>query len=415
MRPLVAELLEFSLRPSEAKKKRLWADHQALKPVESPPVCVYYDGIPDQQWNLMLDSFQCKTPAGRFMEFDLQKRIWMAKNVPDDNIVWPSIAVNAVAKKKADWGVKVKWHRTAEDDGLGARKAESPFKEGIEVGRLQFSDQEIDAEATALLAEEFRELCLDKLAVFVKYPTLGASPFDLAVELRGAEELLFDCVDAPEKVKELMEYLTSAFEAHHKAREQKGHLNFFSPDGKYGQFGWRVHSYYPGASYIPGKPRLRDEWFYVSAQTSSGLGPEMYAEFVHPYNCRLAKLMTNKTVYYHGCETLDQKLDILATLPNLRRQHVSPWSSVKTAVEKFKGSVVLEIHSHPGKVFFGFSKEDMKTEIKGLVEQAEGVPFDLNLSDIHTVNGNPKLLAIWTEAAKEVLSKSKNILLKRKV
>ena len=95
-------------------------------------------------------------------------------------------------------------------------------------------------------------------------------------------------------------------------------------------------------------------------------------------------------------------MDVLSTLPNLRRFHVSPWSSVEAAREKFQGRVVLEVHAHPGRVFFGYSPEDMKEEVERLILAAEGVPLDLNLSDIHSVNGDPRLLIQWAEAAQEV-------------
>jgi hypothetical protein len=44
----------------------------------------------------------------------------------------------------------------------------------------------------------------------------------------------------------------------------------------------------------------------------------------------------------------------------------------------------------------------MKQEIQRLVSAAEGVPLDMNLSDIHSVNGDPRLLTRWAEAAQEV-------------
>mgnify|MGYP001596756429 FL=1 len=150
------------------------------------------------------------------------------------------------------------------------------------------------------------------------------------------------------------------------------------------------------------KPRLVDEWPYVTAQTASGLGPDQYAEFVHPYNSRIAALYTHKTVYYHGCECLDQKLPIISILPNLRRHHVSPWSSVKMAANHYRGAVNLEVHAHPGKVFFGNTREDMRAELQRLVADAAGHPMNLNLSDIHSVNGNPATLRIWTEEAQKV-------------
>ncbi|MEI6846364.1 MAG: hypothetical protein WCK36_04875, partial [Candidatus Firestonebacteria bacterium] len=128
----------------------------------------------------------------------------------------------------------------------------------------------------------------------------------------------------------------------------------------------------------------------------------MYAEFVHPYNEKLAALFTEKTVYYHGCEPLDRKASAIKTLSNLRRFHISPWSDIKTIREATGDAFVYEVHDHPGKVFFGMSKDDMKGSIKKLVEAAQGSIFDLNLSDIHNLNGNPLCLRDWAEAAQEV-------------
>ena len=57
-------------------------------------------------------------------------------------------------------------------------------------------------------------------------------------------------------------------------------------------------------------PALADEWAYVSAQSAAGFGPAMFDRFVHRFNRRLAEMFTNDTVYYHGCERLDHKLEI---------------------------------------------------------------------------------------------------------
>ena len=148
-------------------------------------------------------------------------------------------------------------------------------------------------------------------------------------------------------------------------------------------------------------PSLADEWAYVSAQTASGLGPDLYERLVQPSSERLAAPFARRTVYYHGCECLDAKAPIIARLPNLRRFHVSPWSSVAAAVRTFGSSVVLEVHAHPGEVFFGASRADMRRSLERLVAEAEGAAIDLNLSDIHSVNGRPGLLGVWAEEARE--------------
>lgn len=407
LKPLVEETAELAAEPRMEARKRMWADHQALRRTEKIPVCVWFEYIPEPQWEAMLGPgyLQSAAPLARLIEGELRKRCWMARNVPDDHIVWPSVTVPAVLRREVGWGVD--FHMSgaggADDDPLQARRMVPAFPEAIQVERLAFSDLEVDGEATGRAREEALELVDGRLAVQVSYPDLGHSPFDLAVRMRGLEAFMYDVVDAPELVEALMEAITGAFQRHHSNRERRGWLNVHpSADGRYHRVGFRVHCAYPAPDAAAGQPRLCDEWAYVSAQTAAGLGPEMFARFVQPFNARLAAAFTNETVYYHGCECLDRKLDSLATLPHLRRFHVSPWSSVARAAEKLRGSVVLEVHAHPGRVLFGASRSEMKAELAALLSQAGGAPLDLNLSDIHSVNGNPATLAVWAGAAQEL-------------
>ena len=407
LKPLVEELLKFALLPVQTTKKELWGLHQTLMHAPKIPVCVYYEGIPSTQWELMLGKNFLKTvsPLAREIEFDLRKRLWMVKNVPDDHIVWPMITIRALISRQAEWGVPLKWVGTDEGDTNPehAKKIEPPFKDGIEVEKIKFTNLDIANRETAKLVNQATELLDGKLSVFVYYENLGFSPFDRAVEFRGLETLLYDVVDAPEKVKELMSVITESMLLHHKNREEKGWINAYSPDNKFLAVPMRVHAAPIRKDFDQRKLRLSDEWAYVSAQTSSGLGPDMYAEFVQPYNEKFAELFTRKSVYYHGCEPLDQKASIIKNLSNLRRFHISPWSDIKAIREETEDAFVYEIHDHPGKVFFGMNKEDMKKSIKKLVDDAKGSIFDLNISDIHNLNGNPMLLRDWAEAAQEVV------------
>jgi len=321
---------------------------------------------------LARDRERLKPLADRLLELALdsrqeeKKRLWMAENVADDHILWPTVLLPALVRREVDWGVyfEMLGSRAGADDPLEAKRMVPAFPQHIEAERVRFTDQQIDEEATQKRLEQARELLGDRLRVWVRYPDLSYAPFDLAVRMRGLESLLLDTVDNPGGVHALMEAVTAALAGHHRTREARAWINCFpDPEGRWSEVGFRVHCAYLEPGPRTGFPRLADEWAYVSAQTSSGLGPEMFAEFVHPYNCRLASLFHRDTVYYHGCECLDQKLEILAALPHLRRFHVSPWSSVAAAA---------------------------------------GAPLDLNLSDIHSLNGRPELLRLWAEQAQEV-------------
>jgi hypothetical protein len=380
---------------------------------------------------------RCVDPLARSIERDLRRRLYVAEHVPDDHIVWPAVFVSARVSRPVSWGVPLERRRPAE--ALGAFAFKPPLADGIDLNRVKFTDQVIDAGGTLLDVEQAMDLTGGMLAVHTYFGHLGYNPFDLLVEMRGLEQVMMDAADRPAELAALMDVITAGYQRHHQARERHEQINqHTSADGRYRMWGFRVHCYHAdsgnplplGEGGPKGRGRvdsdagmathphpllhgtlsqgervkagLADEWAYVSAQTSSGFGPVQFAELVHPYNCRLAGYFTNQTVYYHGCETLDRKLDVLATLPNLRRLHVSPWSSVAAAVGKFRGRAVLEVHAHPGKVFFGGTADSIRAELRELIAQAEGVPIDLNLSDIHSVNNEPETLALWARIAQEL-------------
>jgi hypothetical protein len=371
-------------------------------PADKIPITVNYEGIPEPQWDAMLgrDSLKCADPFARAIELSLRQRVWAAEHIGDDQIVWPLVKVPAVVSRPFDWGVPLQWR----DSGavLGAKGIIAPFSDRIDVSRVRFTDAVVDDDATRARADAVRSLLGAALDVLVVYPSLGHSPFEIATEMCGIQGLMLYAADCPEDVDALMEVITSAYLEHHKRRERDGRLNVWpSADGRYLVPGiWRVNCWYAPQGAAP-RPALCHEWAYVSAQSAAGLGPSMFDRFAHRFNRRLAELFSNDTVYYHGCERLDHKLDVLATLPHLRRFHVSPWSSVPAARDRFRGSAILEVHAHPGKVFFTMSPDDMRRDVRSLLDATQGVPLDLNLSDINSINGNPATLTTWAAIAQE--------------
>ena len=405
--PMVDELLILADRPEEEAKARLWADFNALQPHDRVPVCITYEGIPGPQWDLIFgpDHLRCTSTVAREIEFDLKKRLHMANHVPDDHVVWPVLSVGAVQASPPDWGVPIEWR--SPDDELGAKEIVAPFAERIDLSRLRTPYLDIDEAGTSARVAQANELVGGRLPIHVRYPHIGFVPFDIAVEMRGMETLFFDVCDTPDLIAELMGRLTDAMIAHHRHRAEKGWLNCVAdPSGRFQMVStWRHIASWLPEGFAQRTPELVDEWAYISAQTSSGLGPEMYAQFVAPFDNRLAEMFDRSTVYYHGCECLDAKLDAVAAMPNLRRHHVSPWSSVAQAVAKYRGSVVLEVHAHPTEVFFNYTPDQMRQEVERLLTAANGHPMCLNLSDIHNLGENPETMATWAKVAQDAAAK----------
>ncbi|MCX7590458.1 MAG: uroporphyrinogen decarboxylase family protein [Kiritimatiellae bacterium] len=401
--PLIDEVMELAARPEETAKKRMWAEHQALGNPGKIPVCVYYEGIPLPQWSLMWGEEWdlCADPLAKRIERDLRRTIWVARHVPDDHIVWPSIKVEIPPTVEQDWGLSTEM--TGPDDPLQAKRVLAARADRIDLSLLSKPRIWYRREDIATTIERAMELVGGRLRIHpAYYATQYYAQFDIVARLRGMENALVDTIADPEGLLGLMEFITDVAVSMDREREQEGHLNVWLEDGgQWQQVGFRVHCAYMPPDFNPAKPRICDEWHYLSQQCSAGLGPDAFARFVFPFVVRLAEYMTNKTVYYHGCERLDEKMPILRELPNLRRFHVSPWSSVAKAAEVFGEDVILEVHDHPGEVFFGRSWENTRQNIRRLIREAAGHRIDINLSDIHSFGDDPGNLTRWAQIAQE--------------
>jgi hypothetical protein len=211
--------------------------------------------------------------------------------------------------------------------------------------------------------------------------------------MRGMENLLFDVYDAPEFVHRLMGTITDYLIAYQKEREAAG----------------GVSTDVSGFGHVPyddpatGQAnRLKGMWAYIHAQSSASLSPEMYAEFVHPYNCRLSELIGK--AYYHGCEDLSRKCRVIKTLPNLRLFHISPWTPAAPVIAELGQGFAYEVHSHPTNVVFGEGRDDIKAELKRMQAAAQGTSHTLTLADIETFGGRFDRIAYWADAAQDVAS-----------
>jgi hypothetical protein len=128
-----------------------------------------------------------------------------------------------------------------------------------------------------------------------------------------------------------------------------------------------------------------------------GLSPSMYAEFIHPCNCRVAE--TAGWVYYHGCEDLSRKCRIIEGLPNLRLFHISPWTPPEPVIEQLGNRFAYEVHSHPAHVLFDDDPQQVRDELKRRCAAARGASHVLTLADVETFGGHFERTVRWANLA----------------
>jgi len=391
---LADQLLELWDSGEQERRRRLWADHFNGRTREIPVSCAMFQGWQDLVWQQILPEgeFTYKEGMARVIEMHLRHSLWRARNVPDDTPNNPTLRLSALPALATDelWGVPLGYENTGQAGG--AYKPQPPLEEPEDLARLRPPAFRWDEESMSRQRQQVHELIGERLPMVFSCNALHNGPFEWAVRLRGMDNLLFDCYDRPEWLKELMQTLTDGMVAYHRERERAGFAVGLAENP--------LHS--PWDDVPEGaETLLSGAWGYLHAQSAASFGPDTYAEFVHPYNIPIAHLWGK--VYYHGCEDLTQKAQTISELPHLRQFHVSPWSQVAPIGDVLPEHVVMEVHSHPTNVLLLWGEDEMGAELEELAQAAGDHRFNLKLCDIQTINADGgKALISWSRLAREV-------------
>lgn len=418
IRDLLDEVVENCNSNENWRRKKIWINHNNQIGEKKLLFNVHLWKIIDQKvWYELIPISELKTKDKyeRFVELQLRRKLFKFRYINDYDVIMPTIWTTPIVENTGPlFGIepKVKIPKGSNEKNLfnssmllelmgdiqnieGARKFTTTINDFEELKFLKKPKIIINKERTEKKAKKIKEIVNDLIPIKVIRPQLNTSPFEYVVQFRGIEKILFDFIDRPKLVHAMMRFFTECIVEQYKKYDKEG---VFDPE-----YTWdfRVHF-----DRIENKERinsLKNCWAYISAQSASGISPQMYEEFLQPYHEKIGKLFGK--VYYHGCEDLTEKFDIIKKLPNLRRFHISPWSNIKKILDKHQKQFIYEIAVHTTNHLFVFNNkqiaEDLKKIKKIIIE--EDVRADINISDIETVNNNPKKLIEWAKIAKTIL------------
>ena len=159
----------------------------------------------------------------------------------------------------------------------------------------------------------------------------------------------------------------------------------------------------PAAGYDPEKPRCKDLWTAGLAQMFSMVSPKMHQEFELDYMNPLFERFG--LVYYGCCDPLDNKIDIVKKIPNLRKVSVSPWASPERSAEGLGREYVFSSKPNPSYLAgTDFDETVVKNELTHIRQVCDkhGSPLELILKDISTVKYDAARLFKWADIAMDV-------------
>lgn len=399
LKELGAQVAEIAARPVMAERKKLWIAHNKLARTRPVLLC-----DPENGWNELIteDQIKCRNSIARYWEDHLRKQIFWGNEMNDDYVVLPHFKLPYVYNEK-QWGVagstKVQSAKKTAEAGQ-AYHIEMVLDNFSQIKDITKPELDIDFKATESLLETAKEIFDGNLEV--KLNTVWFWSFGLTddfVFLRGMEKLMFDFYDEPESVHQVMDILYKGTLERLDFLEAHNFLSLNNDDSFVGSGGMGFIDTLPAADFS-GKVRTKDMWGLAESQVTVGISPDMFEEFIFPYQ---KKLMERFGISCYGCcEPMDGRFDIVKTVPNLRRVSVSPWANKQIMADKLKHEYIYSMKPSPSPLAVPvMDQEFVRNEIIEALRITKDNCLEIIMKDNHTLGNNPDNLKNWVKIVRE--------------
>jgi len=282
--------------------------------------------IDQMPWNeLDVDgSLTCrvKDPYFRQVEWMLRSQIYKWEHLPADMVLQPYILLpRAVSDTGYGLEKKEKICSTDAKNDVVAHMYEDQLQDYDDLEKIKTPILTVDREKEKWVLDTANEVFAGIAPVRFTGITMHLGIWDYITQRRGVENCYIDMLDRPEFLHAIMEKMTTAM---------AGLLDQINREGVYDVNSHICHCSYtyldslPSSAANPARPITQDGWAFGLAQLFSSVSPELTEEFEIPYMQRLFPYFG--AIYYGCCERLDDRLDIIAKMPNIRKISCSPWS-----------------------------------------------------------------------------------------
>ena len=400
---LAEKQAEIASLPIHKEKIAEWAQLNSNKP--SRPL-VWINEIPWHEMDVNGElELKTRTPFCRQIEQTLRRTIYQWNHMPADMVVEGTF-YSPLVIHDTGFGISedVNIALTDEKNDVVSRNFHSQIDSEKDLEKIKMPvvthDEEASERNFQLIVGAFGDiLTVEKTGIVHRW----FAPWDELISWWDVQKVMMDLVLRPELVHQAMERLVNA----HLCRlQQWKDLNLLSvTDGNYrvGSGGLGYTSELPNDDFDPAHVRTTDQWGCGTAQIFSDVSPEMHEEFALQYERRWMEQFGLN--YYGCCEPLHNKIDILKSIPNLRKISMSPWADVEKMLERTNGQYVLSYKPNPA-VFAGdsWNPRHAKANLVEVLNKAKGSSMEIIMKDISTVNYEPQRLWEWAQMAMDVVN-----------
>ncbi|MGQ9631262.1 MAG: hypothetical protein ACUVXI_13280 [bacterium] len=402
LRGLAGRKAKIAQDPTNLERKMLWYKHDMGKDGR-PMVLAEIQGVLDE---VLPDSaLECKDPWARKIERGLRMEIYNFDVLKDDHVVEPYINTNWKVET-SNYGVEATVYRPENEGKLGARRWDPPIKDlDKDFDLLHPRTYTVDRESSLAEKEHLTGIFRDILPVRIRgsfWWTMGMTW--TAIDLIGLENLMLSMYDNPEGLHRLMKFIHDDFLAFADWLEREGLLSLNNENDYIGSGSMGYTRDLPQPDWREGDSvRKRDLWVLLESQETVGVGPDLFEEFIFPYQLDIAKRFGK--CYYGCCEPVHSRWHILKRIPNLARVSVSPWADEEFMADALGGDYVYSRKPNPTLVSTSHFDEDaIREDIRKTLTVARDCRVEIIMKDVHTLKNEPERLARWVEIAREEIA-----------
>jgi hypothetical protein len=402
LRALAEVQTEIASRPVHKEKAAEWSRLNGLR--RGRPM-VWMNEIPWHEMDVDGElELQTSDPFCRQVEETLRRTIYQWNHMPVDMVVEEKFYSSLVIHD-SEFGIAEDVSVVRQDDrsDIVSRNFRPQIDSEPDLEKIKMPIVKHDREASErnyqTLVGVFGDILpIEKTGIVHHW----FAPWDELIRWWDVEKALMDLALRPELVHQAMERLTNAYLERLTQWEEQNLLSVTDGNYRVGSGGPGYTEELPQSNFDPARVRPVDQWGCGTAQIFSAVSPQMHEEFALQYERRwMERFGLN---YYGCCEPLHTKIDVLRSIPNLRKISMSPWAVVEEMVERTNGEFVLSYKPNPAVLAKDtWDPAEARQALVEVLEKTQGCAVEIILKDISTVRYMPQRLWEWSEVAMEVV------------
>lgn len=400
LQDLARQYMELAARPQQRELEKLWISHNTGSGVR-PMVLV--DQIP---WHEMDVDGSLTTvitdPYWKRVETALRQALYKMRFIPSDLVLPPYILLPRVLQDPSfrDFGIKIQENiaRTDSHNDIMSHFYIKQFETMEDLEKLNPSDLCADTAREQEIWEEAQRIFEGIAPTRWQGIVLHSGMWDNVSQWLGVEECYYMLLDEPELIHALLNRMTDIMLKWIDQGNAQGLFDTASTICHCSHTLVKPFSETPDP--LPGTSA--NSWTFGMAQLFTAVSPDVTKEFELPYASRLFEKFGN--VYYGCCEKLDDRLDLVASLPHVRKVSCSPWSDPNRFAAALPQHLVMSFKANPA--FIGAGDMDaMRENLQGAIDAArrENRRLEIILKDISTVQYHPERLTEFGKLALEMV------------